>query len=100
VLDEIPTPRLVLRRWRKADAPLLKSAIDSSLSHLQAWLPWAIAEPSPLAEIEQRIARFEGEFDRGEEWLFGIRSRATDAVLGGVRRSVIPGAPGRGARRP
>jgi RimJ/RimL family protein N-acetyltransferase len=80
--DEIPTRRLVLRRWRKPDAPLLKAAIDANLAHLQAWMPWAASEPSELEVIEQRIALFEEQFDSGTEWLFSIRSRATDEVLG------------------
>jgi RimJ/RimL family protein N-acetyltransferase/GNAT superfamily N-acetyltransferase len=82
--DEITTPRLVLRRWRKSDAAQLKAAVDGNLAHLQAWMPWAMAEPSPLEAIEERIAKFESQFDSGLEWLFGIRSRETGALLGGT----------------
>jgi RimJ/RimL family protein N-acetyltransferase len=42
--DRHATARLVLRRWRPADAALMKAAIDASLAHLQAWMPWANAE--------------------------------------------------------
>jgi RimJ/RimL family protein N-acetyltransferase/GNAT superfamily N-acetyltransferase len=82
--DEITTPRLLLRRWRKADAPQLKAAIDDNLAHLQRWMPWAMSEPSPIEVIEQRLAGFEAQFDRGVEWLFAIRSRETDRVIGGT----------------
>ncbi|MGH8632576.1 MAG: GNAT family N-acetyltransferase [Burkholderiales bacterium] len=80
---ELRTQRLLLKRWRRPDAPLLKAAIDANLAHLQRWMPWARDEPSPLEVIEARIERFETEFDDGKEWLFAIRSRAGD-VLGGT----------------
>ena len=81
---EIRTQRLVLRRWRRADAPLFKAAIDANLAALQRWIPWAKDEPSALDVIEERMARFESEFDAGKEWLFAIRSRISHGVLGGV----------------
>jgi RimJ/RimL family protein N-acetyltransferase len=74
----------VLRRWRTSDAPVLKAALDASLAHLQAWLPWAMAEPSPLAVLETRLEQFASEFDRGEQWLFAIWSRTGEALLGGA----------------
>lgn len=82
--NEIPTQRLVLRRWRTADASLLKATIDDNLAHLQEWMPWALAEPSPIERIEERLVLFEQQFDNGAEWLYGIRSRADDALLGGT----------------
>jgi hypothetical protein len=36
---ELSTQRLVLRRWRKSDAPALKTVLDGNLEHLRAWLP-------------------------------------------------------------
>lgn len=84
VPDTVQTSRLTLRRWRISEAAELKTAIDSSLAHLQRWMPWAMAEPSPLEAIEQRIAKFEAQFDYGLEWLFAIRSRETGEVLGGT----------------
>ena len=55
--DRIDTERLVLRRWRPADAPLLKAAVDASLTHLRPWTPWAVAEPTPLPGVEPPRAR-------------------------------------------
>lgn len=81
--DEITTRRLVLRRWRPGEAAELKRAIDANLAHLQAWMPWAMSEPSPQDVVEERIARFDEEFTTGVEWLYAIRSRADRAVLGG-----------------
>jgi RimJ/RimL family protein N-acetyltransferase len=82
--ERIVTRRLVLRRWRREDAPLLKHAIDANLDHLRAWMPWAIDEPSPLDVIEERLARFASDFDAGLDWTVGIFSPAEDIVLGGA----------------
>ncbi|MGI8886006.1 MAG: hypothetical protein ACR2G9_03745 [Gaiellaceae bacterium] len=46
----IVSERLVIRCWEPLDAPLVKEAIDSSLEHLQPWMPWARAEPQELSE--------------------------------------------------
>src|SRR4029453_441748 len=71
-------------RWRKTDAAVLKSALDANLAHLQAWLPWAMAEPSPLDVLEERLDLFARQFDAGEQWLFGIWSRPGGELLGGT----------------
>ena len=81
---ELRTQRLLLTRWRRADAPLFKAAIDANLAALQRWIPWAKDEPSPLDVIEARMERFEEEFDSGKEWLFAIRSRSAGELLGGI----------------
>lgn len=81
--DELKTQRLVLRRWRAGEAPELKAAIDANLAHLQAWMPWAMSEPSPIEAVEERVARFEDEFTTGVEWLYAIRARGDGAVIGG-----------------
>jgi RimJ/RimL family protein N-acetyltransferase len=82
--ERIVTRRLVLRRWRREDAPLLKRAIDENLEHLRAWMPWAMDEPSPLEVIEERLARFASGFDAADDWTVGVFSLAEDAVLGGA----------------
>jgi len=82
--SEVPTPRLVLRSWRKSDAPALKVVLDTNLPHLQEWLPWAMSEPSPIGLLEERLDFFARQFDAGEEWLFAIWSRNGDTLLGGA----------------
>lgn len=92
--ERIESDRLVLRRWRPTDAPLLKDAIDTSLPHLQEWMPWAAAEPSPLPQIEDRLSGFAATFLAGREWFYGIFTRTEDQVLGGCGlhpRSAISG---------
>jgi RimJ/RimL family protein N-acetyltransferase len=81
---ELSTQRLVLRRWRKSDAPALKTVLDGNLEHLRAWLPWAMAEPSPVEVLEERLNLFALQFDVGEQWLFAIWSRSAEDLLGGA----------------
>jgi RimJ/RimL family protein N-acetyltransferase len=88
----ISTPRLVLRPWEVADAVRMKAAIDANLEHLQAWMPWAMAEPSPIEEITARIEKFEGEFERDEGWIYGVFAADGTTVLGssGIHRRDVP----------
>jgi RimJ/RimL family protein N-acetyltransferase len=90
--NQVRTERLLLRRWSVDDAPLLKDAIDSSLAHLQEWMPWAMSEPTPIGLIQERLAGFSGQFDRGEEWLFGVFAPDGSRVIGGtgLHRRIAP----------
>ena len=90
--DQLCTERLLLRRWHAEDAPLLKDAIDSSLAHLQEWMPWAMSEPTPVELIRERLTAFSGQFDRGEEWLYGVFAPDGSRVIGGtgLHRRIAP----------
>lgn len=80
----IRTARLLLRCWEPADAPALDEAIRSSLDHLRAWMPWALAEPVPLEEKVALLRTFRGRFDLGQEFVFGVLDPDTGRVLGGT----------------
>jgi RimJ/RimL family protein N-acetyltransferase len=80
----IETERLVLRCSEPRDAPLLKDAIDSSLDHLRPWMPWAEAEPQTLEEKIALLRRFRGNFDLGEDFVYGIFAPDESRVLGGT----------------
>jgi RimJ/RimL family protein N-acetyltransferase len=80
----IVTPRLVIRCWDPRDAPLAKEAIDSSLDHLRAWMPWAHHEPQTLAEKIELLREFRGQFDLGSDAVYGIFDRAEERALGGT----------------
>jgi RimJ/RimL family protein N-acetyltransferase len=90
----IRTPRLVLRAWRRTDAPLLKAAIDDNLDHLRAFMAWAKQEPSSLPIIEQRIDKFDQRFRADSEWLYAIFSEGEKMLYGGtgLHRSTEKGA--------
>ena len=80
----IVTPRLVIRCWKPIDAPLLKTAIDESLDHLQPWMPWANDEPTTLNHKIQRLRKFRGDFDLGTDYLYGIFNLDETKVFGGT----------------
>jgi RimJ/RimL family protein N-acetyltransferase len=73
-----------VRCWEPRDAPLLKDAVDSSLEHLRAWMPWAWNEPKPLSETVALLRRFRGQFDLGQNFVYGIFDRGEVEVLGGT----------------
>jgi RimJ/RimL family protein N-acetyltransferase len=79
----VVTERLVARCWEPADAPLLKDAVDSSLEHLRPWMPWALDEPQTLPQKVQLLRAFRGQFDRGENFVYGLFSADESEVVGG-----------------
>lgn len=92
--DAIRTPRLLLRCWRREDAPLLRAAIDASLPELQEWMDWAASEPTPLPALEERLGGFRTAFAAGRDWAFGIFDPVETEVLGacGLHARIGPGA--------
>jgi RimJ/RimL family protein N-acetyltransferase len=80
----IETERLVVRCWDPKDAPLLKEAIDSSLDHLRPWMPWARDEPQSVDQKVQLLRRFRGEFDLGQNFVYGIFDAGETEVVGGT----------------
>ena len=62
----------VVRCWDPRDAPLLKDAVDSSLEHLRRWMPWAYDEPQEVDQKAALLRRFRGQFDLGQDFVFGI----------------------------
>jgi RimJ/RimL family protein N-acetyltransferase len=80
----IETERLVIRAWQRDDAALLKEALDSSLEHLRAWMPWADDEPQTLEEKTALVEAFRSQFDAGENFIYGIFSPDESEVLGGT----------------
>jgi RimJ/RimL family protein N-acetyltransferase len=92
--QRIATQRLVLRAWRRTDAPLLKNLIDANLEHLRQWMPWALKEPSSLTVIEQRIDKFDQRFRADSEWSYAVFSEGEKMLYGGIgmRRSNTKGA--------
>jgi RimJ/RimL family protein N-acetyltransferase len=77
------TERVVARCWEPRDAPLLKEAVDSSIDHLLPWMPWAAQEPQTLDEKVQLLRHFRGQFDLGQNFVYGLFSRDESEVVGG-----------------
>lgn len=90
----VETRRLILRCWQPADAALLKAAIDASLDHLRPWMPWAEHEPEDLSAKVERLRRWRGKFDLGQDFVYGVFSLDEKEVLGssGLHTRVGEGA--------
>jgi RimJ/RimL family protein N-acetyltransferase len=80
----IETKRLVLRCYQPTDGPLLAESITESVEHLRPWMPWAHVEPEPLEEKIQRVKRFRGEFDLGQNYIYAIFNPEETKLVGGT----------------
>ncbi|HEX6038344.1 GNAT family protein [Longimicrobium sp.] len=80
----IHTPRLVIRCWSPADAPLLADAITASVEHLRPWMPWVHSEPEELETKVQRLRSFRAKFDQDEDYIYALFSPDEREVLGGT----------------
>jgi RimJ/RimL family protein N-acetyltransferase len=74
---------MVVRCYDPSDAPLLKDAVDSSIDHLVPWMPWALEEPQTLDEKTELLRRFRGQFDLGQNFVYGLFSRDESEQVGG-----------------
>ena len=80
----IVTDRLVIRCYNPADAPLLKDAVEASVEHLRPWMDWVESEPESLQTKIDRLRRFRGQFDLGQDFIYGIFDAADRKLLGGT----------------
>jgi RimJ/RimL family protein N-acetyltransferase len=80
----IQTPRLVLRCWNPADAPLLAEAVTASIDHLRPWMPWVHAEPEELEIKVQRLRGFRARFDTDQDFIYAIFTADEREVVGGT----------------
>ena len=74
---------MVVRCYEPSDAPLLKDAVDSSIDHLVPWMPWALEEPQTLEEKTELLRRFRGQFDLGQNFVYGLFSTDESQLVGG-----------------
>jgi RimJ/RimL family protein N-acetyltransferase len=79
----VETERLVIRCYDPRDAPLLKEAVDASIEHLRPWMPWIRFEPQTLQEKVDLLRSFRAQFDRDENYIYGVFDRADSRLLGG-----------------
>ncbi|GAB4527986.1 MAG: hypothetical protein Fur0018_13870 [Anaerolineales bacterium] len=81
----IRTPRLTLRCWQPADAPLLRAALDDeTIATLRPWLDWAWDEPRSPEDTRAYLRTCRGKFDLDQDYTFGIFTRDESRVLGGT----------------
>lgn len=80
----IETKHLLVRCYNPGDAPLLAESVTENIEHLRPWMPWVYAEPEPIEEKVQRLKRFRGLFDLGENFVYGIFNPEDTKLLGGT----------------
>lgn len=80
----IETARLVIRCYAPADAPLLKAAVEDSHEHLIPWMPWAENRPEDVQYTLNLLRTFRGQFDLGQDFVFGIFNPDETRCLGGT----------------
>ena len=78
----IETSRLVIRCYNPADAPLLHAAVEASREHLKPWMPWAHQDQA-LQDHVELLRTFRGQFDLGEDFIYGIFNADESRLLGG-----------------
>lgn len=80
----IETERLVVRCYNPSDAQMLSDSVNENIEHLKPWMPWAHAAPEPIDVIIERTRRFRGEFDLGEDFIYGIFNKDESRLIGGT----------------
>jgi RimJ/RimL family protein N-acetyltransferase len=80
----LETERLVVRCYDPRDAAAVKDAVDSSLDHLRAWMPWAYGDPQPLEQKVELLRTFRGNFDLGNDFVYGIFEQDESRLVGGT----------------
>jgi len=73
-----------VRCYEPRDAPLVKDAIDSSLDHLRAFMPFVDDEPQAVEAKVALIKRFRAAFDGNEAFVYGIFDADEQVQLGGT----------------
>lgn len=80
----IETERLLIRCYEPRDALKMHAAVTNSLEHLRPWVPWARQEPKDLEWVEGFIRMFRGQFDLGQDAVYGIFDKQETELLGGT----------------
>jgi RimJ/RimL family protein N-acetyltransferase len=80
----IETTRLLLRCYTPGDAELLLRSINGSLEHLRPWIPWAQDQPQEIEWTGKFIRQFRGQFDLGQDAVYGIFDPQEQALIGGT----------------
>lgn len=80
----IQTDRLVVRCFEPTDAESLRRAVEGSAAHLRPWMPWAQGDPPTLDSELERVRRWRGRFDLGEDYVFGAFERGSGECIGGT----------------
>ena len=79
----IETLRSVIRCWNPKDALIFQQALNASVDSLLPWLPWAKGEPKDYRTKIDTLRYFLGNFDLGQDFVYGIFNAEETEVIGG-----------------
>jgi len=80
----IETKRLLVRCYNPSDARMLAESVTENVEHLRPWMPWVDNEPEPIEQKVQRLKRFRGLFDLGQDFIYGIFNPQDTRLVGGT----------------
>jgi RimJ/RimL family protein N-acetyltransferase len=80
----IETRRLVVRCYNPSDVQMLADSVTESVEHLRPWMPWSYNEPELIEVKLDRLKRFRGMFDLGQDFVYGIFNLEETRLLGGT----------------
>ena len=75
---------MLLRPWCADDAVALQPILQANQAHIGPWIPPRISEPSPLPELERRLAGFAAEFMADREWRYALVTPDASQLIGEV----------------
>jgi ribosomal-protein-serine acetyltransferase len=87
--EELTSDRVVLRRWRAADAALAYRLVSESQVYLRPWMPWAaVYTPDSAREF---VAASEQDWAAGTAFNYLIQHEGTPAGSAGLMTRRGPG---------
>jgi RimJ/RimL family protein N-acetyltransferase len=81
---KIETARLIIRCYIPEDAARLQTSINDSSRHLLPWMPWVGEEPQEIDSMAKFIRQARGQFDLGQDSVYGILDKEEKEILGGT----------------
>lgn len=79
----IESDRTVIRCWDPHDASKMQEAVNLSVDSLLPWMPWAKGEPRDYRTKIPLLRHFRGDFDLGNDYVFGVFTTDESEVVGG-----------------
>src|SRR3979411_495201 len=86
--EELHTARLVLRRYRVADAATVSEAIEQSRPELEVWTP-NIAKRRTVAQVAVGLATLESAWSASSKLVYGMYARPLGRFVGEIGLYVI-----------
>jgi ribosomal-protein-serine acetyltransferase len=86
--EVLHTERLVLRRYRVADAATVSEAIEQSRPELEVWTP-NIAKRRTVAEVAVGLATLESAWTTSSKLVYGVYARPLGHFVGEIGLYVI-----------